>query len=74
MNYLLFMGDKMGQAKLRGTFEERKAQAIAAGRIPEIRRKQQSQARADRRAAINAHLDYLRRLQGQLIQQAAKNR
>ena len=23
----------MGQAKLRGTFEERKAQAIAAGRI-----------------------------------------
>ena len=64
----------MGQAKLRGTFEERKAQAIAAGRIPAIRRKQQSQARADRRAAINAHLDYLRRLRGQLIQQAAKNR
>lgn len=28
----------MGQAKLRGTFEERKAQAIAAGRIPAIRR------------------------------------
>ena len=25
--------NKMGQAKLRGTFEERKAQAIAAGRI-----------------------------------------
>ena len=64
----------MGQAKLRGTFEERKAQAIAAGRIPAIRRKQQSQARADRRAAINAHLEFLRKLQEQAIQQAAKNR
>lgn len=74
MNYLLFMGDKMGQAKLRGTFEERKAQAIKAGRIPEVRRKQQSQARAARRAAINAHLEFLRKLQEALIQRAAKNR
>ena len=74
MNYLLFMGDKMGQAKLRGTFEERKAQAIAAGRIPEIRRKTQREARAARRAAINAHLEFLRKLQEQAIQRAAKNR
>lgn len=63
----------MGQAKLRGTFEERKAQAIKAGRIPEIRRKRQREARAARRADINAHLEFLRKLQEQLIQQAAKN-
>ena len=66
----------MGQAKLRGTFEERKAQAIAAGRIPEIRRKLQSQARANRRAAINAHLEFLRQLREKFLQQqkVAKNR
>lgn len=64
----------MGQAKLRGTFEERKAQAIAAGRIPEVRRKMQREARATRRAAINAHLEFLRKLQEALSQQAAKNR
>jgi len=66
----------MGQAKLRGTFEERKAQAIAAGRIPAIRRKLQSQARADRRAAINAHLEFLGQLREKLLQQqkVAKNR
>ena len=29
----------MGQARQRGTFEERKAQAIEAGRTPEARRK-----------------------------------
>ena len=64
----------MGQAKLRGTFEERKAQAIAAGRLTEVRRKMQSARRASKRAAINAHLDFLRKLQEQAIQQAAKNR
>jgi len=52
----------MGQAKLRGTFEERKAQAIAAGRIPAIRRKLQSQARAERRAVINWRLEFFRQL------------
>jgi len=52
----------MGQAKLRGIFEERKAQAIAAGRIPAIRRKLQSQAKADRRAAINWKLEFFRQL------------
>ena len=56
----------MGQAKLRGTFEERKAQAIAAGGIPAIRRKLQSQARADRRAAINAHLEFFRQLRNRV--------
>ena len=67
----------MGQAKLRGTFEERKAQAIAAGRIPPaIRRELQRQARADRRAAINAHLEFLRQLREKFLQQqkVAKNR
>ena len=64
----------MGQAKLRGTFEERKTQAIAAGRLTEVRRKMQSARRAGKRAAINAYLEFLRKLQGQAIQQAAKNR
>lgn len=64
----------MGQAKLRGTFEERKAQAIKAGRIPEVRRKIQREARATRRATINAYLEFLRKLQEPVIQQAAKNR
>lgn len=74
MNYLLFMEDRKGQARLRGTFEERKAQAIKAGRIPEVRRKLQREARAARRNAINAHLKFFRKLQEQAIQQAAKNR
>jgi len=52
----------MGQAKLRGTFEERKAQAIAAGRIPAIRRKLQRQAKADKRAAISWKLELFRQL------------
>ena len=53
----------MGEAKRRGTFEQRKAEAIKAGRIPELRRKQQRETRANRRAAIKAHLKFLRKLQ-----------
>lgn len=64
----------MGQAKLRGTFEERKAQAIAAGRLSEVRRRMQSARRAGKRAAINAYLELLRGLQERPIQQVAKNR
>lgn len=52
----------MGQAKLRGTFEERKAQAIAAGRIPAIRRARQAKERANRRAEIRANLEFLGKL------------
>ena len=37
----------MGQAKLRGTFEERKAQAIAAGRSHEnVKRQRESTKKA----------------------------
>jgi len=53
----------MGQARQRGTFEQRKAEAIKAGRIPELRRKQQRETRANRRAAIKAYLEFLRKLQ-----------
>jgi len=53
----------MGQAKQRGTFEQRKAEAIKAGRIPEVRRRQQAEVRANRRIAIQARLEYLKRLQ-----------
>lgn len=52
----------MGQAKLRGTFEERKAQAIAAGRIPAIRKARQAKDRYNRRAEIQANLEFLRKL------------
>lgn len=52
----------MGQAKLRGTFEERKAQAIAAGRLTEVRRKMQSARRAGKSSALKDYLRFLTEL------------
>ena len=52
----------MGQAKLRGTFEERKAQAIAAGRLTEVRKKMQIARRAGKSRAFKDYLRFLAEL------------
>lgn len=64
----------MGEAKCRGTFEQRKAEAIKAGRILEIRRKKQAEARAYRRYLITQHLEFLKKLQEEFIAKALTNR
>ena len=46
----------MGQARNRGTFEQRKAEAIAAGRIVENRRRSAAQKTAIKRKMINQFL------------------
>lgn len=55
----------MGQAKRRGSFEERKAKAIAAGRITEVRRKEQAKARAEKMSLRQAYMDFMMRLHSQ---------
>lgn len=64
----------MGQAKQRGTFDQCKVEAINARRIPAIRRKQQSEVRANRRAAIQVQLEFLRTLQEAMLKQTLTNR
>lgn len=61
----------MGQAKRRGTFEERKAQAIANRRDPEVRRLRQREERIARAAQKHAIREHLRRLQSELIKFSA---
>lgn len=58
----------MGQAARRGSFEERRAQAIAAGRFPEVRRREQREARQARADIKRAYRDYIRKL----LEQQAK--
>ena len=52
----------MGQAKRRGTFEVRKAQATAAGRDPEVRRREQREARQVKANAKREYQDFVRRM------------
>lgn len=51
----------MGQARRRGTYEQRKAEAIAAGRIVEKRRSAARIKRAEKRAMINMVMELLRK-------------
>lgn len=64
----------MGQAKQRGTFEQRKTEAIKAGRLPEVRRKLQAEDRANRRATKQAYLEFLRKMQIEYNKEATKSR
>jgi hypothetical protein len=57
----------MGEAKRRGTFEQRKAEAIKAGRIPAIRRKLQREVRANRRKMIAEHLAFIRKMHEEMM-------
>lgn len=52
----------MGEAKRRGTFEERKAEAVRNGRFTEARRKAQRQKTRDKQAKLLAIRKYLREL------------
>lgn len=52
----------MGEARRRGSFEERKAQAIKEGRIPEIRRRLQRQSRSQRAEAKATYRAYIGKL------------
>lgn len=51
--------NKMGQAKQRGTFEQRKAEAIAAGRMPEKRSRAQRALKQMKRIYVAELLDKL---------------
>lgn len=55
----------MGQAKRRGSFEQRKAEAIKAGRIPEVRRRERAEARAAKNELRQASMDFLKLLYSQ---------
>lgn len=52
----------MGEAKRRGTFEERKTEAIKNGRLTEVRREAQRQKTRDKQASLFAMQAYLRKL------------
>ena len=52
----------MGEAKRRGTFEERKAEAIRNGRFTEARREAQRQKTRDKQARLLAIKEYRRKL------------
>lgn len=57
----------MGEARRRGSFEDRKAEAIKAGRDPEKRRQAQRAVRVHRADTKRAYYDYLRKLQAHAI-------
>ena len=52
----------MGEARRRGSFEDRKAEAIKAGRDPKVRRAAEREARAAKARFKEEYLDFIRRL------------
>lgn len=52
----------MGEARRRGSFEDRKAEAMIAGRYPEVRRANQKNARIAKARFKEEYLAFIRRL------------
>lgn len=52
----------MGEARRRGSFEERKAEAIKAGRDPEVRRQEQRDKRIARANFKAEYIAFIRKL------------
>lgn len=59
----------MGEARRRGSFEDRKAEAIKAGRFPEIARMVRRGLSRQRAAKKQARLAYMRKFYEELSKQ-----